>query len=282
MACRALPPVLVLLLHAAARRDRLPATALLDESLSPRPGLLGTLLATSATSALVPLAQLAEASQQPLQLGRRHGGLSAASEQLYFPPPIETLGVNGAASGQSTSHRLCVGGLTEYNIFVDESGTRAVLTDLSGCCAPNSASSLLVCTDLETCECGSALRSAPEGYAMLVNMASKNIWQLGLVLARMLLGGEAPPTAELAEGLDSATLYGQEQIREAIRREFSIQATPAFKRLHWRYWGVKRLLEDMLQKDPTKRVTAEAALRRAEVLAIVSGISIPPARQRLV
>jgi len=101
---------------------------------------------------------------------------------------------------------------------------------------------------------------------------ASNVWQLGLVFARLIFGGDVP-TKRCAEGADDRTAEGRSWIRESIRDDFRIHLDPAYIAMYQGHGDVLRLLHGMLQRDETLRLTAKDALRMARGAAISRGLA---------
>lgn len=84
---------------------------------------------------------------------------------------------------------------------------------------------------------GSAYLHAPEMYCGHPNQVANNVWQLGLIFAKMVFGvlptehaAAQAMSAETARRLDT-TPGGREIIRDFVRSHFSLYDTPGFERL---------------------------------------------------
>lgn len=77
------------------------------------------------------------------------------------------------------------GDLTEDKIFLVGSDRRAVITDFRKACKADSDDPLLACRPGGRIP-GSVFRHAPESGLGLAPQVSSNMWQAGLILARML------------------------------------------------------------------------------------------------
>mmetsp|Transcript_110882 Transcript_110882/g.217321 ORF Transcript_110882/g.217321 Transcript_110882/m.217321 type:complete len:459 (+) Transcript_110882:49-1425(+) len=146
---------------------------------------------------------------------------------------------------------------------------RVRISELGKCaCAVNSRDDALSCsTFLEGRTPGSALRLPPEPLG-----TQENMWQVGLLFAKMVLG-EYPTDTFVAASfpgedlrkLDS-TEEGRKRIQEVIRSKFDISDDKAFKDFSREYPDIGRLISGMLEKDAARRISSPAALKEAERL----------------
>mmetsp|Transcript_96543 Transcript_96543/g.278670 ORF Transcript_96543/g.278670 Transcript_96543/m.278670 type:complete len:505 (-) Transcript_96543:160-1674(-) len=157
------------------------------------------------------------------------------------------------------------GALTEDNIFVMKDGAHALITDFHTACVTSSARSDLGCSvEIDDLPC-SAFRQAPEMEDEHPNGVSNNVWQMGLVFARMLFGGEDPASSQVKhsfpfETFDDHSADGRRRIREFVRDAFSVKRVHKYDALSVEYKDLLDIIEGMLEKDPEKRLSATAAL----------------------
>lgn len=172
------------------------------------------------------------------------------------------------------SYGIVHGDLALENIYVFDGAQQLTLfDDFRSACVENSADAEISCRGLADTMCGSACWHAPEVVSGVPDRVSSNVWQLGLVFANMLLGGVLSPWQEM--GFDDVTAQGRQKIREVIRKEFSIWDDPVFTKLYGEYGDVLNIVAGMLEKDPRRRLTSEAALQQAVQVAAQRGIPLP-------
>jgi len=126
---------------------------------------------------------------------------------------------------------------------------------------------------------GSAFRQPPEGAG---GADAANVWQLGLVFARLLFGGELATKWEAvlqAPDLDDRSAEGREVIERVVREHFAIQELPGFKRLSEEHSDLRDIVVSMLAKSPDQRATSEQALGAVTDAAKQRGIDLPAPRQ---
>mmetsp|Transcript_124774 Transcript_124774/g.358345 ORF Transcript_124774/g.358345 Transcript_124774/m.358345 type:complete len:492 (+) Transcript_124774:91-1566(+) len=112
---------------------------------------------------------------------------------------------------------------------------------------------------------GSAYRQAPEMRDGMPTGPENHVWQVGLLLAKMTLA-ICPTDRLVLEHIPDAyskmidfSREGRERIHEVIRTHFSIREEPRFQALEQKAPDIARLLEGMLENDPSKRWTARQA-----------------------
>jgi len=169
------------------------------------------------------------------------------------------------------------GDLSEQSMYVlgDGLDARVLLVDLRSVCFLDTDDDAVSCAGLAGRLHGSAYRHAPEVVGEVPETLSSNVWQLGLVFARLLLGGDAPTQAEAKNWpaeFDDFTAAGRAHIREAIRKHFELCEAPGFTTLNRACDDILDVVEGMLEKDPKKRLTAQAALSLMEEVAASRGI----------
>mmetsp|Transcript_77027 Transcript_77027/g.222752 ORF Transcript_77027/g.222752 Transcript_77027/m.222752 type:complete len:469 (+) Transcript_77027:90-1496(+) len=135
---------------------------------------------------------------------------------------------------------------------------------------------------------GSAIRQAPEMERGMPLGPKCNVWQVGLVFAKMCMGmyptdevvlEHIPDVHELSLDFD---FDGREQIREVIREEFDVRGLRAFEGLFKDHPEVADLVAGMLQVDPEKRWSVEHALIAAIGLTRYYQIPVPEERVQTV
>eukprot|EP00429_Kryptoperidinium_foliaceum_P076154 CAMPEP_0176223864 /NCGR_PEP_ID=MMETSP0121_2-20121125/20963_1 /TAXON_ID=160619 /ORGANISM="Kryptoperidinium foliaceum, Strain CCMP 1326" /LENGTH=298 /DNA_ID=CAMNT_0017563109 /DNA_START=1 /DNA_END=895 /DNA_ORIENTATION=- len=168
------------------------------------------------------------------------------------------------------------GDLTESNIYVMEDN-RTLIDDFRSACIVGSTDEETSCAGLAGTLCGSAFRHAPEMKDGIPSRLENNIWQLGLVFARLLLGDIVPQWAK--RDFDDSTGQGRRHIREFTYRHFSIWDDAEFKRLYPAHSDVLRIVAGMLEPDPRRRWTTQMALQSATQAAAQRGIPAGGERQ---
>jgi len=164
------------------------------------------------------------------------------------------------------------GDLTEWNIhIVDERGA-VVVDDLCSACLLN-GDDQTSCANLHASFHGSAFHHAPEMQTGVPNDVANNVWQLGLIFARMLVGEVGPQ--KLRGQFDDHTALGRHYIRHHMYKNFDIWRDPRFARMYHRYGDVLQVVARMLEKDPRRRQTAEWALQSMIRVATTRGIPVP-------
>lgn len=165
---------------------------------------------------------------------------------------------------QSMEHLSIVhGDLSEANVYLVDGDRRAVITNFHHACLQDTADERLDCAVKEgSLPKGSELRQAPETRETSGGTAG-NVWQLGLVFARMMFGGDVPTEATVLEKMSTADMAKlaasvmkdgssgevRERVREVIQRHFSISQAEGFERLQGEYEDVLNILVGMLAKD---------------------------------
>jgi len=174
--------------------------------------------------------------------------------------------------------RIIHGELTEENIFIVNGGDRAMLVGFHAACVDGERGG--GCAGAPTV---SALRQAPEMEGGRPSGVSNNVWQLGLVFARMLLGGEVL-TKEILflfpeREFDDSTEEGQKEIRDLISRYFLAQPTMGYSRLSAEYADVLEIIDRMLVKNPAERWSASRVLELAREVAAKRNVYVPSPRE---
>lgn len=154
------------------------------------------------------------------------------------------------------------GDLTEEHIYVVDYGAHAMITDFRHACMGSGELGCGVGDDDELV--GSAFRQAPEMKGERASNVANDVWQLGLVFARMLFGGEVTTASQLKRSmsldkLDDSTRAGRERIRETVRETFSVKDALAAKELPADRSDLVEVVEGMLEKNPEKRWSAAKA-----------------------
>jgi len=166
------------------------------------------------------------------------------------------------------------GALTERSVALLEGDIHALLPDLRRACMIDSQMSEVSQLTLQGAPHHKlTYRFAPEMQDGVPTGPSNNIWQLGLIFAKMLFDAEVP-----GGDLDSSTAEGRAEIEAAIRYNFEIRATPGFRYLSAEYDDLRVLVASMLDKDSERRLDASGALRLASQAAFSRGIAIGPRR----
>mmetsp|Transcript_125672 Transcript_125672/g.363615 ORF Transcript_125672/g.363615 Transcript_125672/m.363615 type:complete len:204 (+) Transcript_125672:22-633(+) len=167
------------------------------------------------------------------------------------------------------------GDLTEDNLIV-VGDSKVVIGDLSGACVAGSFDLGISCATLVDQLHGSAFRHAPEMEGGVPTDPASNVWQMGLVFGKILLGGDLltrTQTFRMHAALDDRTAEGRENIREAVRQHFNFKRTIEFESMQ-RHRELKTIVEGMLQKDPAKRWSAKQVYGRLVSYASQLGMSM--------
>jgi len=175
--------------------------------------------------------------------------------------------------------------LSEGNLGVMPHGHQTFIRDLSGACLTDARHYFDSCVSVSGDVMGSAFRMAPEVEDAMPDRAAHNVWQLGLVFARMLFGGNLPTKEMGARGFDNGddTSYtGRQMIQEAIRESFDIQQSNGYFAIWHSHRDVLPIIAGMLEKDPSRRWTAEQALEAAVHAMAHRGYPMPTIRQPIV
>lgn len=175
----------------------------------------------------------------------------------------------GVVLGQFSEETIYVTGLASDD-------THALMTDFQ------SAHILKGALMNEVAPTGSALRDAPEMEEGRLASAASSIWQLGLIFARMLLGGDVPTRAVVERWLgmpDMSTPEGRKQIRDVIRQRFAVEEEAGFGQMGEEYADVLRIVSQMLHGEPAERWTSQQALDAIRCVALDRGVAIPSPRQ---
>mmetsp|Transcript_61407 Transcript_61407/g.176795 ORF Transcript_61407/g.176795 Transcript_61407/m.176795 type:complete len:451 (+) Transcript_61407:39-1391(+) len=172
------------------------------------------------------------------------------------------------------------GDLHEEKIFVTSVDHHALVLDFRTSCLCEAKGLDLPCLATGDVIGTSPYRHAPEMLEGHPTGPSNNMWQLGLVFARMLLGGKLPTTwvmwlllSDSTEGVDDTAM--REQIRSTIRQDFDIRETLSFSRLDEEHEDLAALLVGMLQRDVQRRWKAAKALAELERAMERRGIKVP-------
>jgi len=171
---------------------------------------------------------------------------------------------------------MAIGDLSEHSIHLVEDDSHAVLVDLSSAGLLHGVDDDLSARKINV-SYGSAYRHAPEMLDGRPNAVSNNVWQLGLVFARMMAGNEVPTVPEVrrsVENPDDTTEAGRREIRETIRTKFSIRHAPGFGHLAARHRELMRILEGMLDVSPESRWSASMALSAAMEMSVDQGLPL--------
>mmetsp|Transcript_12294 Transcript_12294/g.35347 ORF Transcript_12294/g.35347 Transcript_12294/m.35347 type:complete len:524 (+) Transcript_12294:110-1681(+) len=165
---------------------------------------------------------------------------------------------------------LVHGDITERNIKVEGMDGHALITNFHSSCFPDAEDPELHCDRVGGPARGSVYRLAPEVAGGGPVTPKNNVWQLGLVFAKMNFGvlpTEKWVTKNLLAGQDARqyenTPEGHDAICEQIAESFDIHNFGAFKRLSKKNRDLMDILVGMLEKDPEYRWTAKYALERA-------------------
>jgi len=205
---------------------------------------------------------------------------------------------------ESMEHlRIVHCGLSEANIHLVDGDKHAVVTGLHDACLQDSMDARLRCSGVMHAPAGAEFRQAPETPAGRAGGVPSNVWQAGLVFARMLFGGEVVTEAVVLKHMrpqDIAKLANsawrakdgddesdsawevQEEMRKIIKQHFSIREVEGFQRLGEKYADVLEVLEGMLQKRPDDRWSAERARGAMELIALERGVAVPSPRAQAV
>lgn len=132
---------------------------------------------------------------------------------------------------------------------------------------------------------GSPYRTAPEAELGRPAGPAGNVWQLGLVLARMLLPCGLPTEDAVSDLLSTRDMRrfafkpkGRDKIRSLVREHFSVGKMQGFSTLSMEAEDVAEILAGMLESDPAERWTVARALEAAEAAAARRGVLVPAAR----
>jgi len=218
-------------------------------------------------------------------------GGSALAMPLDFSLPI--MGDLLQAASHLEDRGIAHGDLTENSIYITPD-MRALVADFRGACLVASEDESLDCSSFGSALVGSAYRHAPEMVDGHPNDVANNMWQLGLIFARMCFGGPAPTQLE---GLSSShqfkkkrnqlpgqlapedrTREGRRRIREGIRAGFSVQDSAPFLSLYPDYKDLMELLASMLEPDPARRVSARQAITWLQSAATRRKVALPRVR----
>jgi len=174
------------------------------------------------------------------------------------------------------------GELDDRTIHLVDYDSRTVFTHIDATCSLTGDGGELSC-ELVDNMVGSAFLHAPEMEFGVPTHISNNVWQLGLIFSKMLMGGDWL-TKSAARGsagqLDDKTQEGREEIRKFIRESFSKGSAKGFSGLHGQYADVLKMIGLMLEKDPRKRLSVHLALQTVEGIAKRRGIKVAPRPKR--
>jgi len=175
-----------------------------------------------------------------------------------------------------TAMGVVLGDLSEHSIYIIDNDTHAMIVDFRSAGLVDSLDADTSCSGLAGGLHGSAFRHAPEMEDGLPSEVPNNIWQLGLVFARMVLGGEALTEIEVKRreaDLDDTTEEGGRKVRALLREHFSAKEALANSGLREEYDDILTLIEGMLVKSPEHRWTAQMAFVEATDIATTRGVS---------
>lgn len=192
--------------------------------------------------------------------------------------------MSGLLRGLQALEQLDVvhGGLGEEEIFVVDG--QPVFTNLRATCLDDSTDALLGCAASASEFGGSAFRHAPEMTSDHPSGMSNNVWRLGLVFARMLLGGDVVTSRTFslfpAGGPEESTPEGRANIRRIVRKYFRLDESPGYEDLRRAHADLAGILDGMLHKDPVERWSVSRASRAMEKAAADRGITLPSLPRR--
>jgi len=185
----------------------------------------------------------------------------------------------GIVLGEFSEHAIHVMG----GVGRGGGGVHAVVTDFQSARFAEGNRQSAHFADLnEAAPTGCALRDAPESEEGRPSDAANSVWQLGLIFARMMIGGGLPTQDALArwnEQADTHTAEGRQRIRGAIRQRFSIEDALGFQDMAEEHGDVLRIVSQMLQRAPASRCSAGQALGAVTRAAQERGVAIPSPRQ---
>jgi len=175
------------------------------------------------------------------------------------------------------------GDLTEDHIYLVDGGSHAVITDFRHSCIGGAGSSLSCSVD-GSHAAGSAYRQAPETADDHPDSVASNVWQLGLVFARMFFGGEVPTESQIKhafpfETVDERTVEGRRRIREMVRDAFSVQRATHYEALAAEHGDLMEIVGGMLDTDPATRWNADKALSAIYEVAKKRRMLVPMPRE---
>mmetsp|Transcript_56343 Transcript_56343/g.163441 ORF Transcript_56343/g.163441 Transcript_56343/m.163441 type:complete len:437 (+) Transcript_56343:99-1409(+) len=173
------------------------------------------------------------------------------------------------------------GDLVEDNIYVVDQDRHALITDFDCSCMESHGDGQQLACD--SCKSVSAFHSAPEMEDGTPTGVENNVWQMGLIFARMMLG-ETPTRSQAASWfpageLDDQTVAGQQMIRARIRQRFAIDSLPSFMRLSKEHPNLAEILAGMLETDAHQRWTATRVLAGLLQAARDLDVTVPESRK---
>jgi len=214
-----------------------------------------------------------------------HKKRSGASGDLAMPPGValdllidlleglKAMEDAGIVHGSLMESRICV--------KADHTGWRAVISDFRD-------ARFIDQPGLGAQSLSPAFHHAPEMVGGYPTGLTNNVWQIGLIFARMLAGGLSVPTMTELEkltgkgGVRSLDLHagGRDYIRHFVAKKFDVLKSDGIVGLDPEYTDLVGLAAGMLTRDPARRWSASGALEAALKVAAGRGHVVREARER--